>query len=545
MNRFINLTLGLCLAAAFGYIASLGEGLAHQDPAQRPVLAMIAAFVIASVFYLIACWRWMFSAAARSSESSSELGSIVGFAILFRLILLFTDPILEVDLYRYIWDGEVAVATADPYQYAPVEFLQWRYPENYRIPFTRSMVDQQWIETFAAQQSPGMQQVLQRVHFGNFTSPYPPVSQVFFAASQWICPAESSMETRVVSMKSMLVLFDLAVGFVLLLILRRVQLSDNFCVAWFWCPLVMKEFANSGHLDSIAIFFCILAVLFMVRQLQAVRLGDALKLSFFVAMFLSLGIGAKVFPIVLVPLWAIATLRKLGLAAVLPGFALAITTLAINVPLLEKVQAYRNAAAETSGENLLPTPGIMAFAESWEINDMIFMVIVENLKPVDQQNAAWFSVVPESWRQQAEDSLTPFQLTRMITTAMFAAILIVLAVRWWRTDEDESVGEFLNCLFLSLAWFWFLSPTQNPWYWCWAIPLLPFTRRKTWFLVAALVLYYYSRFHFENHKLPMNDFHFFVPFYQFLPVLVLLAIESWRQKSQIGSQHRAVSKTEP
>lgn len=530
-----------------GYIAFLGPELALDDPKSRPVLSMIAAFIVASVLYLVACWRSIFSATEKNG-SGLGLGLIVGFAILFRIILLFTDPILEIDLYRYIWDGEVAATIGDPYEYAPVEFLQWRYSEEYQIPFLRSEKEQQWLQEFAEQQSSGMQQVLQRIHFGQFTSPYPPVSQIFFAASQWICSDESSIATRVLSMKMMLVIFDLATGFVLILILRRIGMPERFSVAWFWCPLVLKEFANSGHLDSIAIFFCTLAVLFMVRQLQAVKFRDTLLMALCVALFLSLGIGAKVFPIVLVPIWAIATLRKIRFASVLPGLFLAISTVAINGPMIAQVQAFRELQTVSAEEKKLPQPGIMAFTDSWEINDMLFMIVLENLRSSPDQDAPWFAIMPKSWRLSSEftkhETVPAFQLTRVITMALFSVILIVLATRWWRTEQDKSVVEFLNCQFLSLAWFWFLSPTQNPWYWCWAIPLLPFARSRTWFLVAVLTFLYYTKFHFENQQLPMNDFHFYVPFYQFLPVLILLIIEFAVTKSRTGSRNRTVTKTD-
>jgi len=39
--------------------------------------------------------------------SSSCLRLIVGFAVVFRLIVLFSPLVLSSDLYRYMWDGRV------------------------------------------------------------------------------------------------------------------------------------------------------------------------------------------------------------------------------------------------------------------------------------------------------------------------------------------------------------------------------------------------------------------------------------------------------
>ena len=58
-----------------------------------------------------------------------------------------------------------------------------------------------------------------------------------------------------------------------------------------------------------------------------------------------------------------------------------------------------------------------------------------------------------------------------ILFALFAAAYIYSGV--WAYHDAESRGK-PGCLvaFLVLAWFWLLSPTQNPWYWTWALPLV-------------------------------------------------------------------------
>jgi hypothetical protein len=555
LKRTTDFLIGAGIASALGYVAFLGPDFLLEDPKSRPVLAMISAFGVASILYLIACWRWVLS--SQSVGRKSSLGCIVGFAILFRLILLFTNPILEIDLYRYIWDGNVAATTGDPYEYAPVEFIQWQYAPEYRIPFTRSEEEAQWIRSFSEEQGPGIQKALRTIHYGQYTSPYPPVSQFFFALSQSVCPKECSVQVRVIAIKGMLILFDLAVGVLLILILRRMNLPGNYSVAWFWSPLVLKEFANSGHLDTIAIFFAMLSVLFMVRQMQAVSLRKGIIEACCVAAFLALGIGAKVFPIVLVPLWTIMTLRKIGFAAVIPGLVVVLLTSAIMAPMMLRVRHYQQADRST----VMPEPGILAFTKSWEINDMIFMFVFENIRPLNEAQSPWFAFTSKGTRaaivssfqsRQAEEKTDlaranqlneanslAFRVSRLITTALFALLLIGLAVRWWRTDPEQQTTKLLNGLFLSLAWFWLLSPTQNPWYWCWAIPLLPFAKAKTWYLVAALTLLYYTRFHFENHGLPMERFHFYVPFVEFVPVLVLLTAESLLNRFRDGQKNIA------
>ncbi len=51
--------------------------------------------------------------------SPSCLGLLVGFAVVFRLLVLFSPLVLSSDLYRYVWDGRVQRAGINPYRYPP------------------------------------------------------------------------------------------------------------------------------------------------------------------------------------------------------------------------------------------------------------------------------------------------------------------------------------------------------------------------------------------------------------------------------------------
>ena len=90
-------------------------------------------------------------------------------------------------------------------------------------------------------------------------------------------------------------------------------------------------------------------------------------------------------------------------------------------------------------------------------------------------------------------------------------------------------------MFLTLAWFWFLSPTQNPWYWCWALPFVPFAKSRVWYLVAMMTLLYYLRFWFGHIKLDNAAFDIAVPVFEFAPILILLVLDSLRRKEALNS----------
>jgi len=187
--------------------------------------------------------------------------------------------------------------------------------------------------------------------------------------------------------------------------------------------------------------------------------------------------------------------------------------------------------------------GIEAFAKYWEMNDLLFMLVVENLKPDEvlapNTRKAWFVVLPNDFRNQITDhwlakSKKPrihaaFGLTRWLMGGVFFGLALFYCIRFWRRPTSQI---WLEMAFLTIAWFWFLAPTQNPWYWTWALPLLVFARSRIWFLVSGVTLAYYLRFYFEYHHsqegvwgsdlVGTNFFDFVVPWIEFGPVLMLL-----------------------
>ena len=107
-----------------------------------------------------------------------------------------------------------------------------------------------------------------RVHFAVLPTVYPSTSQFVFALSAWTTPDGVTPLTRVRIMKLWLLLFDLGTLWLVVGLLMLCRMSPELCIAYAWCPLLMKEVANSGHLDSIAVF---LATLFFYLLLRALR----------------------------------------------------------------------------------------------------------------------------------------------------------------------------------------------------------------------------------------------------------------------------------
>ncbi|MGH9425825.1 MAG: hypothetical protein ACRD2L_05895, partial [Terriglobia bacterium] len=201
-------------ASAFVIEASL---LAlHRYEARIPVVPFVLYFLLAFVAYA-AVLPLLFRRSPPSTGPSLSL--ILGCALLFRLTVLLIPPIWDDDLYRYLWDGRVGIHEINPYLYAP------------DAPELESLQDDHY----------------DMVSFKSIRTIYPPLFQFLFQWSQWIAPSSLFF------LKCLALLFDLALIAVLLALLKHLGHSPALILIYAWNPLPIKEFANSGHMDSLVL----------------------------------------------------------------------------------------------------------------------------------------------------------------------------------------------------------------------------------------------------------------------------------------------------
>lgn len=497
------LILGGISASLYVVIALVSWQFAYHAPLpERPLLLVLGLFGINFLLYL-----WAIRLAWRLPDSRALLGVILGPAIVFRLVLLFSLPIQEIDIYRYLWDGAVTANGISPFRYSP---------EQVRISNGNTSDEALNHLVRLREQHPELDEILHRIHFGELPTVYPPISQVMFALVHLTTPTNTPIYWRVVLMKWWLVGFDLGTCWLMLGLLRWGKLPLGALLLYAWCPLLLKEIANSGHLDSLAIFFTTFSVLLTARLLERTSLGwqgPGVGLS------LAAAVGAKLYPIILAPLIGIALLRRFGLLRLIPtaGVFLLGTVLVV-WPMLpppgvaQKTETPLQGAQEPTASGTQPSAtdpslGVQTFLRRWEMNDFLFLLLIENLRPADQilpGRRAWFSVVPESAREFSIQQLqqlvpvnrkeAPFLIARLVSSLAFLMVLGFLVAGTW--VDPSRLGE---SVFLTLAWFWLLCPTQNPWYWLWALPFLPFARHRPWLVLSGLVFLYYLRFWFSYH----------------------------------------------
>ena len=472
-----------------------------SDCLQRPIPLVLALLAIAFGLHL-----WSLRQVLRSANQASVTRGILLGAILYRVILLPSLPIQEVDIYRYLWDGAVVADGGNPYRFSPQQVLSTSQGNDstHRL---KALVDLQ-------ARSAACEETLRRIHYGELITVYPPVSQAVFGAAAFVLPDRISLYLRVVAMKVVLTLFDLLTVCLLLGILRRVGFHAGWAILYAWSPLVLKEFANSGHLDSIAVCLTTGAVFSQLRANRGDTTGSRLSWSVLSAVLLGWGVGAKLYPVVLIPVLSLWAVRKLGWRTGLAYWLIALFSGLVSLgPMLLTEPAViswnQDSPPPTSNgqavDEVRAGSGLATFLSRWEINDLFFLVVVENLRP-DQAStpptsAHWFVFLSSELRtgtaerlSQALDRPIPeatFLTARGITLLIFSAVAAVLLWRALHRNQDEI---WLRTVFLTVAWFWVLAPTLNPWYWTWALPFLPFAGRRAWAGVSLLVFVYYLRF---------------------------------------------------
>jgi hypothetical protein len=542
------ITTAVVQTLVYGTLYWLNQSFVYGSSEQnRPILPMLALFAGSFLLYLTALHT-----SIRLKATSGLVWAIVLQAIVFRGILLPTTPIQEIDIYRYLWDGAATARGVNPYRYSPDQVLS--AVANQGLP------EDLQILVRLRDTSPVMADILARIHHAELPTVYPPVSQAVFALGDIITPNKSSVEGRVLILKFLLVLFDVGTIGLLWSLLVLLKLHPGWVIAYAWCPLVLKEFSNSGHLDSIAVFFTTATVWCVARLFlggagshsTALLLGGGFTFAF--------AVGAKLYPVVLLPVWVAAVAARAGpkgamsyglLATVLSGVVVA--PMLLTEP-AESV-ALKSHPSDTDATESLPLEprqdtGLKAFLTHWEMNDFLFMLVAENLRPIEPESErphVWFAVLPNSWRDTLVAPLTSnlnikpktaaFLLTRVLTTAAFLAISLAFS---WKVYCCASAQYFLEATFLTLAWFWLLSPTQNPWYWTWALPFLPFARGCPWMAVSGLTLLYYLRFwlryHFSGIALLGTSydgaqfFDFVLTWVEYLPWFLWLSISAWRRR---------------
>jgi alpha-1,6-mannosyltransferase len=420
----------IALEALFALMARLGD-------LKTEVIATIALALAAGIVYFLALYLL-----EHSAKTGAALWIILAGAVLFRLTLYSLTPSLSTDIQRYRWDGRVQNAGWNPYALAP---------NDPRLAYLR---DPGWAAM------PGLE----------IPSMYPPLSQFVFRLGARFLPGT-------VAFKLPFVLADLLVLAMLAKWLQAYADGNYRLAIYAWNPLVIVEFAASGHNDALAIAAMVAALAIMQR-----RPGTS-------TLTLTAGSLAKLFPVTLLPL----ALRLSGWPRKLRGW-LAFSGAALLVAAC--VWPYRTALAQF--------PGIF----------VRYQAIWQNYNPSLYAVLLWFSGHAD--------------------IAAGAGEGVVLGLAIWAAARKL---EPLRAVFLIIGAILMVAPNTYSWYFTWIVPLLCFFPNPAWLLLTILQFLSYK----VLIEYQINGIWHFDPYFQWLtyaPFYALLlgeAVVNRRRRHRKGA----------
>lgn len=432
-----------------------------EGHALRPIVAVVAGLLLASALHVYASWRAL-------DRRAPPFSLVLGAAIVFRVTLLFAQPVQEDDHYRYLWDGEVVAAGLDPYRFSPDDLLRAEVDPEF-LPALESGVRED-LEALVSlrHRSAAHRKIVDRINHPHLATIYPPVAQACLGVVGWLTPEDASLQTHVLALKAWVSLFDLGIVIALAVLLRSLGRPPGLALIYAWSPLVLKEFPATGHLDAFAVFFLVLAFL-------GARRGGLLV----PALSLGAAISCKLFAIVVVPLWLLtawtsprwreaATLdRGLRLVGLLAG--------ALGVVVAGELVFLGSLARRQET--------LTHFLGTWEMHDGIFHVL-----RLSVEKAAGLDVTAAR------------RVTRLLVAGLLGLVVLVALARLWRPVREGEAGvgsRIQEWVFRVLAWLFLLSPVGFPWYFTWSLPWLVFARNRAWLLLPGLLPIYYLRFALE------------------------------------------------
>jgi alpha-1,6-mannosyltransferase len=387
--------LAAILEAVFLRIALLGDLRQHVTEA-------IGLLLLAGLFYLVCTYLVM-----RRPPAVSPAW-VVAIAIVFRLTFWPLYPALSDDVFRYRWEGKLQAAGGNPYEVRPND-AAWS-----------SLHD----ETFAS--VPGR----------DFRAVYGPlVEQIEWTTYRIVSHFEARPFAQAFWFKLPSALFDLGTMAALWLLLKAKGIPLERIVIYAWSPLPLMEFWGTGHNDSIAIFFLVLALLgIQNRSRHAVVQGPFVALAFATA--------SKFWPAILFPIFTGWPPKRL-LWSLIALPVLALTTLPYLTPTL------RSSGIE---ENFRFMSG---FLGGWRNNDSLFGVLL--------------------WAAGND-----LYLAKKFAFAIVSiTVAVVIALRW---PPERSALAVIAVLLM-------VSANCHPWYLTWMLPLLvlyPVPPLLLWLALAPL-----------------------------------------------------------
>ncbi len=320
--------------------------------------------------------------------SREHLKIIIFFSIIFSLTLLAAlTPITSTDVFTYIFSSRALVLYHEnPYYITPREI-----PDDLAVSYL-SGLDRNW------------------------RSPYGPLITIIESVPALIARGYLKFHLFLTKLLSALFFFGGAYVFFKVASIYKPEKRFNLLLLFLWNPLLLFEFIQNGHLDSIMVFFLLLFFYTCLKN----KLGWA-------ALMLALAVSAKYIPLLLVPfLLKIASGSRLKISFIILG-----SLLFLALPFWQDTDMFQGVFGQASRSHAMIAGPLPAFLN---------LLIPSSHPPQLASAVIWISRL----------------------TFLFGFIFL------WFYLKQKDLMHISHAVFITyfmLGTFWFL-----PWYISWILP---------------------------------------------------------------------------
>jgi alpha-1,6-mannosyltransferase len=424
------------VALACGFILELGFAEFLQLTTANNWTSLPYLFLIIFCLYIVTIWL----VRKRIPQGLEGILIIVAFAVAFRMTLLFSGPVFSFDIYRYIWDGKVAANGINPFMYPP---------DANELAGLR---DSSWI----------------LINHKFLKTGYPPLLELLF---EFLYITFNS----VMSYKVTFFLLDLGTIIVLYMLLRELKLDARNVIVYAWAPLPIVEISQTGHNDSLVVFFVLLAFLLMARGRNIPS-----------AVAMSLAVISKLYPIFFAPV----LFKRWGKRGTFIFFAV---TLASHIPYL----------------------GV-----GWRIYEtLLFVLNTTNF------NGSIFPLVSNAFEYTGITS-NPGLAAQFVMYGIYGSLLLWAFVKSMTSLLDTQ--QLMEICFLLTGALLLVNRSFFSWYVIWIIPFLAFYMFKSWLLLSGTTFLGYLKYDSlppPDHEAVSPQTGQLIDIVEYLPFYVIFAYE--------------------
>lgn len=372
------------------------------------------------------------------------------FAVLFRLILLFSVPNLSQDFYRFIWDGRMILNGLNPYLSLPKNFIE---AGNYPI-----------AEALELYQGMG------KLNASNYTN-YPPINQLCFLIAALL--SSKSIFGAILVFKTLIILADIGVLYFGKKLLERLNLPIKNIFWYILNPFIIIEMTGNLHFEPVMLFFLVFG-LYKLHQQKWL----------FAAILLACSISVKLIPLLFLPLFfqwfvkttSISALLKSSSFYKLIGFYIIIllTTLLLFSPFYssEFVANY--------------SKSVGLWFKNFEFNASFYYL---------------FREIGYLFRGYNEIAVIG-KITPILT------IIFLFILTFFR--KNNSLTQIITAMLFGLCFYYFTATTVHPWYIATPLILTIFTKYKFPILWSFVVILSYQAY--ANTPFKENLFIIFIQY---------------------------------